>query len=878
MVHSSVFTVAKPGSTRLSPARTLTPLFSPPSLLISFVISTYKKCACKPFRMSTSGAKDLKSLSFQHLQKTGGWGGVAVNQVSDEGNLLRACILVARRKIMRLRRFFSNGSTRTLAFLFLLLALSQITYPQTPAAPADELQTRIKVAAAARDSGNPQAVARANSLVLALAFRRLGNVRVAQTAFLQAAELYKNSLLWEDAAETHVGLAICALYQNRPDESLVEASKALLLDPNSARAWNIQGKAWMKKRDYRKAVESLQNAVKIQPEFEPSYALGVALLDLGDAESKRTAAKVFDSIVVNLGDSGSLHVLFGRAYRDAEMQDDAIRELRKAVALDTKTPHAHYFLGLSLLWKNEWTDTPEILQEFQTELKNYPKDFLANYFLGYLDSNDRRYDEANRHLKDAAAIDPSWPEPWLFLGLNAYAQGETALSEKYLRKCIELTGKDEGRGNYQVRRAYITLGRILTASGRAREAAPYLERAREFQKLSLAEAQQTVASKASDEGSVSPAAVVALLNKQEDQPLDQPAGEIDPAAPLSAETLDRSGLSEEKKKAAAADESQLRIILASSFSDVATSEAIRKDYRAALSHYQAAEKWNPDVPGLLRNLGVAAFRAQNYQECVRTLSQVVTANPSDNTSRAMLGSAYYALDNYREAVRTIAPLGDRAVHDTALGYAWAASLARLGELVPATKILEEYEKSDLSVESILLVGQLWLDMGDYSHAVASFHRALDGDPYLARAHYFAGLAQLHWSHENDAIAEFNAALKLAPDDPDAKIGMGYVYMQQAKSAEAMELFRSVIASHPENGNAHYQLGKLLLEAGNVREAVNELETAARAFPERDYVHYQLQAAYRKDSRSAEADRELRIYKELKAKNRAATVPRPAERP
>jgi len=130
-------------------------------------------------------------------------------------------------------------------------------------------------------------------------------------------------------------------------------------------------------------------------------------------------------------------------------------------------------------------------------------------------------------------------------------------------------------------------------------------------------------------------------------------------------------------------------------------------------------------------------------------------------------------------------------------------LARLGELVPATKILEEYEKSDLSVDNILLVGQLWLDMADYSHAVAAFHRALDRDPYLARAHYFAGLAQLHWSHENEAIAEFNAALKLAPDDPDAKIGMGYVYMQQAKSAEAMELFRSVIASHPENGNAHY---------------------------------------------------------------------------
>ncbi|HWZ96757.1 MAG TPA: tetratricopeptide repeat protein [Candidatus Dormibacteraeota bacterium] len=777
-------------------------------------------------------------------------------------------------------RTFTQNSVCGVLFLFLPLTSSALASAQSAnLAPAvDELQSRIKAAANAREVGNPQSVASANSLVLALAYRRLANVRVAQTAFLQAAELYRLSLSWEDSAETHVGLAICSLYENRPDDSLIEASKALLLDPNSARAWNIQGKAWMKKRNYAKAAESLQNSVQIHPEFESAYALGVSYLSLGDAESMKKAADVFDKIVASVGDSGSLHVLFGRAYRDAEMQDDSIRELRRAVALDTKTPHAHYFLGLSLLWKNEWTDTPEIINEFKTELQNYPKDFLGNYFLGYLYSNDRHYDEANKYLNEAVAIDSSWPEPWLFLGLNAYSQGDMAISEKYLRKCIELTGKDEARGNYQVRRAFITLGRILTASGRSKEAAPYLERAREFQKLSLAEAQQTVAGKASDEGSASTAAIVALLNKQEDRPIVQPEGSIDPSAPVSAEILDRSGLSDEKKKAASVEERQLRFILASSFSDLATSEAIRRDYASALAHYQDAERWDSSVPGLLRNLGVAAFRAQRYSDCVRALSQVVATNSADNAARAMLGSAYFALDKYRDAIKTIEPLGDRAVHDTALGYAWAASLTRLGELAPATKILEEYEKSDLSLDNILLVGQLWLDMADYSHAVQAFHRALDRDPSLMRAHYFAGIAQLHWAHENEAIVEFNAALKLAPDDPDAKIGMGYVLMQQAKSAEAMNLFRSVIATHPESGNAHYQLGKLLLEAGNTREAVEQLEYASRALPQTDYVHYQLQAAYRKDSRVADADRELQIYKELKSKNRQTTIPRPTERP
>jgi predicted Zn-dependent protease len=88
------------------------------------------------------------------------------------------------------------------------------------------------------------------------------------------------------------------------------------------------------------------------------------------------------------------------------------------------------------------------------------------------------------------------------------------------------------------------------------------------------------------------------------------------------------------------------------------------------------------------------------------------------------------------------------------------------------------------------------------------------------------------------------------------------------------LFRPVVATHPGNGNAQYQLGKLLLDAGKVQEAVTHLEAAARALPQSDYVHYHLQSAYRKESRSADADRELQIYKELKAKNRETTVPHP----
>jgi len=74
--------------------------------------------------------------------------------------------------------------------------------------------------------------------------------------------------------------------------------------------------------------------------------------------------------------------------------------------------------------------------------------------------------------------------------------------------------------------------------------------------------------------------------------------------------------------------------------------------------------------------------------------------------------------------------------------------------------------------------------------------------------------------------------------------------------------------------AQYQLGKILLDRDDVRGAMAQLEGAVRALPDADYVHYQLQAAYRKASRIEDADRELQLYKEIKSRNRQASIPRP----
>lgn len=333
---------------------------------------------------------------------------------------------------------------------------------------------------------------------------------------------------------------------------------------------------------------------------------------------------------------------------------------------------------------------------------------------------------------------------------------------------------------------------------------------------------------------------------------------------------DRAGLTTQQRTATEKQETQLRRILGASLNDLATSEAARTQYATALSHLQQAEKWNAATPGLARNLGYCAFKANDYPEAIRALSRALNEQPGDAPVRAMLGLSYFGTDQYVDAVNTFEPLGERGMADGSVGYAWATSLRRTGDIQKASEVLGHFENSGLSNDALLLVGQLWTDMADYEHAVAIFQRVLQRDPSLPNAHFFEGLAYLKWEKWNEAAADMQAELKLAPDNLDAKYTLGFIYLQQGHVDEALALFNNVLAAQPTYANAQYQIGKIMLDRGQLDDAIRHLEIAAQLTPDAYFIHYQLQIAYRKRSRTAEADRELEIYKQLKSTAREAS--------
>ena len=146
--------------------------------------------------------------------------------------------------------------------------------------------------------------------------------------------------------------------------------------------------------------------------------------------------------------------------------------------------------------------------------------------------------------------------------------------------------------------------------------------------------------------------------------------------------------------------------------------------------------------------------------------------------------------------------------DSETGYAWAASLTHSGDMKQASQVLTAFESEPRSNEVLLLIGQLWTEIGDYARSIAAVDRALQSDPSLLKAHFDEGLAYIHWEHWADAEKEFKAELALNPGDPDATYHLGFVYLQESKNDDAAALFLQVVGAYPDYARLpSIQLGK-----------------------------------------------------------------------
>lgn len=549
----------------------------------------------------------------------------------------------------------------------------------------------------ARNSGDPATIRRASEKVLALALAEMARLRLDEKAYEQAIRLSEESLRFEDATETRVEMALASLYANNPTEAAKQASAATEMDPQNSLAWTIKGEGLLENRDYAGACEAFAKALALKPNAESLYALGAAQLGTGE---KQKAEEAFAQFLKQVGDSGNARVIVGRAYQGQGLTQEAVAEFQKALLLNPATPNAHYFWAIALLLGNGWNPTADVHAQLHAELQRNPRHFEANYMLGSLASTARNDAESDRYLRLASEIKPSVPETWVLLGLNAQRRKSNQVAIEYFRKAIERGKNLDPKEHFELRKAYVGLGRLLLASGKTLEGEEMLGKAKELQIQMLAENRKKL-SATKEEGKQGMGDDAPYIPEADFH--RQPYGSLSPtkaAAATEKSNAKPRGGAHPKSDLQGKEEAYLAEVLGASFNDLATAEALGAKYQDAFGHYREAARWDPQIPGLQRNLGLAAYFAGQPAEAIRLLSKTIAQSPGDSHARAVLGLAYFSSGNFAKTVLTITPIAEQALQDPELGLTWATSLAQTGNKRAAIRAMEHLETSGKLVEAI----------------------------------------------------------------------------------------------------------------------------------------------------------------------------------
>ena len=721
----------------------------------------------------------------------------------------------------------------------------------TTSQTSDELIKHLRAAETHQVAGDLINAAVENRAVLGIALQRMGRIAIEKGEYEEAVNSLSESLKFADTAPNRTNLAIAYLRQNLYEKADIEAQIALAIDPNHIGAHYILGNIYYTKEDYKAARPELEIVFAKAPDLEIARALGLTYLNLKEIETARNHFEKMRSLVGT--ESADLALLFAKFYERTNYPLDAERELKRALEIEPLKPKISFYLGYLLLQNGGSERMKEAGEAFEKELEINPNDFYSIFFTGVVASAEHDHKKAISFFERAVGINPESGEAHLFLAQSQLEMDDLANAEKHLRRAVELEAN--GGKNTQSRRTHFMLGRLLLRTGRKEEGLKELAIAGELQKAALDSSRSEISR-----------ILGQVAEKSEEEEFDTkglgPNIKIDLTPERTAQL--------EKLEAFLSD------VIAQAYSNLGVIATQNNQLYDAIENFTVAYRWKPAFPNLSRNLGIVTFRAGDHKKAIEPLTRHLESNPQDILIRKMLGSSHYLTNNYAKSVEVLKPVEAMLASDPELGFFYGISLVRVERVNEAIPFFVRLSAaSQENAPALSYAAQGFMIAGDYNRAVKEFERVLVLAPGTPKANYFIGQSLIRLNRVADAEKFFSRELEINPRDALSKYHLALTLIERKiETDRAVKNLEEAISLRYGYADAHYQLGKIYLEKGNYKQAIAELESAVLADAEKDYIHYQLSIAYRKASRKADADRELKLYRKLKDEKRKSDRPMP----
>jgi tetratricopeptide (TPR) repeat protein len=583
-------------------------------------------------------------------------------------------------------------------------------------------------------------------------------------------------------------------------------------NPHKAKVkYLAEGQNYMKKGKYGDASVEFRNAVRVDPRFvDGYYELAKADLALHNWQAAYAALEKAIELDPERTDA---RLDRGRLYLVARQYENAAAEAEFILSKNPNDAGALQLLGASLMGQRK---PDPALQAFTKVTELRPNDASPFVNLALIEISLRRFSDAERHLKQAVAVDPKSLQA--SIGLADFYRLQNKLHEalEVLQAAI--------LNNPDAPALYVEWATILSTLGKTTDAEGVLERLRSRMPKSPAAsiaigdyyAQRNDASKSLVEYqrglSVAPGNLE-IEKRMEEMYL------------ISNRTDEASKLDVQLMKHAPKDSSvniaHGRLLLA---------QGKQQDAIIAL---QRASTNAPDSAQAHYYLGLAYWQSNSLGQASNEFQEAVKVTPG-----------------FPMALRGLSQISVAQGHLTeARGY--------------AQELVQQFP-ADASYR--LLLGEILLNEGQSTPAKEQFLTAARLAPSLSAVHVKLGLVYVAEKKWNQAQSEFETAAQVDPSDPTPLAPYADFLVLRQQAPKAIALIRRFVSSNPNNSLGHIILGALQFSLKDAVAAEAEFKRAIEIDPKSVQGYMAMGSVYRDEQKTDAAIGQYQRALELQPKS------------
>ena len=253
-------------------------------------------------------------------------------------------------------------------------------------------------------------------------------------------------------------------------------------------------------------------------------------------------------------------------------------------------------------------------------------------------------------------------------------------------------------------------------------------------------------------------------------------------------------------------------------------------WNEAHKSYEAAQRIAPNDPQIHARFGMHFVRRERWNEAIPHLERGLAAG-DDALVLFYLSQALFQTQNRGKALETIERCAKLAPDNPTMLLKLGEYRAQMGKHSPALEALLRVQKLSADEPGLdLALGNVYLSLLEVENARAALERALENDP-----------------KNPVVISALASACSKARDH-----------------AAARQYYQQVLDLGYDDAEYHLGLGAALLGLGENEAAIARLNEAVERKPGLEEAHFHLARAYQATGRAEESQRELRLFRALKA--------------